>query len=175
MPWQLKSDKTGKLYTFADDVKQDDALAYMDTEEAPAQWKDVMNQAWPEAKRGAASALAGVRQLGEDLGLAEPGEAAMVRKEIQKEREAELPKNMSLTQQGVLGGVASLPEMAVSLLPGIGVGAKALSTGRALALGLAPAVGMESAREYGEQREAGIAPLRAGAHAAVAGAAEAIG
>lgn len=175
MPWNLKSDKTGKVYTFADDVGQDDALDYMDAQEAPAKWGEVMKQAWPEAKRGAASAVAGLRQLAEDVGLADEGQAAAVRKEIQLEREAELPKNMSLTQQGVLGGLASVPEMAVSLLPGVGVASKAMTVGRALKLGLAPAVGMETAREYGEQREAGIAPLRAGGHAAVAGAAEAIG
>lgn len=175
MVWKLKSDKTGKEYTFADDVDQTLALQYMDDVEKPAAWSDVMGQVVPEVKRGAATMAAGIRQGLEDVGLAEPGQASAVMKEIAAERKAEMPENMSLTQQGVLGGLASLPEMGLSMLPGIGVASKAMTAKRALGIGLAVPTAAETAREYAEQREGGSAPGKALLHAGVSGGAEYIG
>lgn len=175
MPWDLVSDKTGKRYTFDDDVKPDDALWYMDDVEKPAEWGDVLKQALPEAKRGMASAVAGVRQGLEDLGLAEPGQAAAVRREIAAERKAEMPENMTKTQEGVLSGVASLPEMALSVVPGLGAARGVMTAKNALTIGLSIPGATETAREYGEQREGGMSPLRSLGHAAVAGGAEIVG
>lgn len=178
MAWNLKSDKTGKVYTFADDVDQESALKYMDDVlEKPATWQEVLSQRTIEGqvKRGAVGALTGIRQIGEDLGLAEPGQAAAVRKEMRLEAEEELPKNMSITQQGVLGGLSSLPEMALTLLPGVGVATKSISTAQGLRAGLGVAGGLEGLREYGEQRDYGHGPARSAVHSGVAGAAEIIG
>jgi len=140
-----------------------------------ASWGAVVQQALPEAKRGAASAVAGVRQGLEDIGVADAGQAAAVRAEIAKERKAELPQNMSLAQEGVLGGLASIPEMAATLLPAVGPATKAMSAGRALMYGLGLAGGAETAREYSEQRQAGTSALPALGHAGVSGAAEIAG
>ena len=178
MAWNLKSDKTGKVYTFADDVDQESALKYMDDVlEKPATWQEVLSQRTIEGqvRRGAVGALAGIRQIGEDLGLAEPGQAADVREEMRREAEKELPKNMSITQQGVLGGLSALPEMALTLLPGVGVATKAISTAQGLRAGLGVAGGLEGLREYGEQRDYGHGPARSAVHSGVAGAAEIIG
>lgn len=175
MAWQLKSDKTDKVYDFDDDVDQQTALQYMDHLEKPAAFKDVAAQAIPEFKRGAATLAAGIHQIGEDIGIADKGQAAAVLGEIAKERKEELPRNMSTMQEGVLGGLASMPEMAITALPGLGVLGKAATVGRATKTSLGLAGGMEGLREYGEQRAGGMEPGRAALHAGASGGAEILG
>lgn len=183
MPWEMQMPDGSVFENIPDEVDFDTAKA--DIQKRFPEWADakwfgkggVLDPAvvGGQVKRGFASTAAGVRQIGEDLGIAQPGEAAAVRKEIEAERQEELPKNMSIAQEGVMSGLASIPEMAITALPGLGPLFRVTTAPRALGIALGTAGGMEAAREYGEQRDYGMSPLRAGVHAGVAGGAEALG
>jgi len=165
---------SGKIYYYADDVPDELIVQHIEQMEKPAEWKDVLAQVPAEIKRGAALGIAGLTEAAGDI-FGIPTEGKRVREYIQKEREAELPKNMTMLQEGVLSGLASAPEVGASALAAVGATVATANPLVGLAVGLGAPSLSATAREYGEQRAGGMPPGRAAFHAGVHGAGEAVG
>lgn len=199
MSWQLKSDKTGKLYDFADDVQPADALKYLDEVlEKSATWEDV-KQAFPktlEAQR--LTTEAGMLRLPEIAGQL-PGVAGLPGKLVsqftvpqaqEKEQQAEQlgqeafdGKVPSTLQKGVAGAGASLIFNAPSMLTGAGVSTalmrKGVAAGPAISKGfnamLTQGAATEGVGEFSEQRQAEQDVVPAALAATFSGLAEVAG
>ena len=191
MSWTLKSDKTGRAYTFAEDVTPEEALKYLDEVlEKDMQWGQVpaaigASTAGEFARLGAGIMHAGSKltgAFGENVvsrGLKTQAERASESADwlYREKTEGAVP---SLLQEGVIAGGASLlTQVPTVVAPALGA-ALAVKRGanwlpalqRGLGQGLKGMAGAETVKEFGEQVEGGQSTLAAAAHGSIAGLAE---
>jgi hypothetical protein len=161
----------GKDYEFPDDASEAEIGAALDNATAPPGFSSVIKAIPGEAKRHLAGFVAGADILGGDVfGSEEMRQRGLgVKREIAAERELEVPKNMSVLQEGVLQGGASvltqLPAMAVGGVGGVALGGLARMLGPVTtAMGLQTGVS-----KYGDERQAGFMPGRSAMHGLIEG------
>ena len=161
----------GKQYHMPDDVTDDEALAYLGEVNAPPLWSDVVKAVPGTVNRGIVKGVSGMtRALGDITGsetLQEVGRS--VNAGINAEAEEQTPKNMTFGQEAVLSGLSSAGQMLpVAAGAGLGVAAAGMTGPAALAASMGIGTTVMGANtgftRYGEVRDAGFAPLRAGAH-----------
>jgi hypothetical protein len=101
MAWQMKAEKSGKVYDFADDVGEADASAYIDSLERDATYSEAFSAGVAQVRPQAAKFVAGMKQAAGDL-LRQPEwsqEATMTTREANADIAANTPANMSIGQK----------------------------------------------------------------------------
>lgn len=193
MPWKMQSDRSGKVYEFADDVSPEDALRYLDEVlEKPVSAGQTLQAVVPAFKAGLGQSVRQITgpgfvpfrdaQSAQDL-LRKPDLTNIEAAEQQAMQNAMGGGTPSTVQKGVISAAQSIGANILPMLSGAGVATTAARAGapatQALSKGvtstLKAAAAQEGGREYEEQREAGASIPRAAVHAGVAAGAEYVG
>lgn len=168
----------GKSFSFPDDASDDEIGNALAEATKPPSTSEVAKAIPGEALRHIVGAASGVATALSDVGITSSksaSEAAGVRRELQAERRAEVPENMTTAQEGlfsagtsVLGQVPATVAAAVAA-PFVGSGAAVPILAGATTTSMGLTTGFE---RYGELKDAGFGPLRSGLHGAFEGLVE---